>query len=65
MLMTWGPADDDGVTCQGASIERSEHQVYVTTCNAAERWDSPPLADDPPLSVAQVAQIVASDYWFE
>ncbi len=65
LLLTWGPADDDGVTCQGASVERSRHEVYVTSCNAAERRDSPPLADEPPLSVVQLTQIVANDYWFE
>nr|WP_300047887.1 hypothetical protein [uncultured Nocardioides sp.] len=65
LLLTWGPAVADGVTCQGASAERGEHEVWATSCNAAEGKDSPPLADEPPLSGAQLVQIVANDYWFE
>lgn len=65
LLLTWGPTQADGVTCQGASVERSRHEVYATACNAAERRDSPPLADEPPLSVVQLVQIVTDDYWFE
>ena len=65
LLLLWGPADVGGVTCQGAGVERSRYEVWATTCNAAERADSPPLADEPPLSVVQLGQIVANDYWFE
>lgn len=65
LLLTWGPALADGVTCQGANVERARYEVWVTSCDAAESKDSPPLADEPPLSVPQLVQIVASDHWFE
>jgi hypothetical protein len=65
LLLTWGPVEADGVTCQGANVERARYEVWATSCNAAEAKESPPLAADPPLTVAQLAQIVANDYWFE
>lgn len=65
LLLTWGPVEADGVTCQGANVERSRYEVWATSCNAAESKDSPPLAAEPPLTVMQLAQIVANDYWFE
>jgi hypothetical protein len=65
LLLMWGPAVADGVACQGASAERGDQEVWATSCNAAESKDAPPLADEPPLSVVQLAQIVANDYWFE
>ncbi|HEX5916691.1 MAG TPA: hypothetical protein VFY76_02500 [Nocardioides sp.] len=65
MLLTWGPVTVDGVTCQGADVERPGHELWATSCNAASSKSSPPLADEPPLSVVQLVEIAANDYWFE
>jgi hypothetical protein len=65
VVLTWGPVIDDGVTCHGAALERGGHELYATSCNAAERHDSPPLAPEPPLSRDELVEVLASDYWFE
>jgi hypothetical protein len=64
VLLTWGPGLADGVTCQGAALERGGHELWATSCNARNR-DARPLAPEPPLSLDQLVQVLVADYWFE
>lgn len=65
VVLTWGPVLTDRVTCHGAALERAGHELWATSCNAAESTRSRPLAPAPPLSVDQLVQVLVADYWFE
>ena len=68
-LLRWsetGPAVDGAVSGQGASLFTDDGwEVFAISYNAADGKDSPVLADDPPLTLAQLEQIVRDDAWFE
>ena len=67
-LLRWsetGPAVDGAVSGQGASLFTDDGwEVFAISYNAADGKDSPVLADDPPLTLAQLEQIVRDDAWF-
>jgi hypothetical protein len=59
-----GPAVDGAVTGRGAFLFTTDGwEIFVMSYNAADGKDSPPLADEPPLSLDQLEQIVTGDTW--
>ena len=66
---TWqetGPEADGGVTGRGISWWTADGwAVDVISYNAAEGKDSEVLADEPPLSAAELAEVASSGVWFD
>jgi hypothetical protein len=67
-LVTWdetGPAVDGGVSGRGVSLFLAGGwEVFAISYNAADGKDAPLLAPEPPLSHADLEQVVSSERWF-
>ncbi len=64
-MLTWGPSLGDQVTAQGVQVWQHGYAVSALSYNAPDGKEVPPIMDDPAISLAQLAEIAASEVWFE
>jgi hypothetical protein len=63
-MLLWGPTTGDGVAAQGATVWRDGFEVSLLSYNAEEGKGTPPLFEQPPLTLDDLALLAASDAWF-
>ncbi|WP_148612211.1 hypothetical protein [Nocardioides rubriscoriae] len=63
-LLLSPPEEADGVTAQGVSAWRHGYVVSAVSYDAADGKDVAPVTDAPPISMAELEELVTSDVWF-